>query len=335
MMMPGSPRVTVVIPVYNRERFLAAAIDSVLGQRFRDFELLLVDDGSTDRATIELLERYAARPKVRLLRNDRNLGIPAAHNRALEDARGEYIAMLDSDDIALPERLGRQVAFLDGHPAHAAVGSWTRNIDAGGHASGRAKRLPANSDDARVRYLFRAGMQHASIMARRPLLAQARYDGEHYALCADFDLFARIAARHPVANLAEVLVHRRQHAGRATMQHAQRLRTEKQAVAAAQLDALGMTYGPDDLPRHYRLARPGAAQAGPGAEDMDWAEDWLLRLMQANRASARHDPRALARLIGVLWARQCWSAGAWARAARPSLRGALVRGALASIMRFR
>ena len=120
--MSESPKVTAVIPVYNREKYLRGAIESILAQTFTDFELLVIDDGSTDGSR-EAIRSYHD-PRIRLMCNETNQGIPKTRNRGIQFARGEYLAFLDSDDWAYPERLAKQVAFLDSHPDYAAVGAW-------------------------------------------------------------------------------------------------------------------------------------------------------------------------------------------------------------------
>ncbi|MBW2258128.1 MAG: glycosyltransferase family 2 protein, partial [Deltaproteobacteria bacterium] len=113
----SAPKVSVVIPVYNRERYIGQAIDSILSQSFRDFELIVVDDGSSD-GTPAVVERCGD-PRVRLVRHETNQGIPRTRNRGLLEARGEYVAWLDSDDVALPQRLRVQVDVLDRSPGIA------------------------------------------------------------------------------------------------------------------------------------------------------------------------------------------------------------------------
>src|SRR5262245_55227910 len=125
--MSESPKVTVVIPVYNREKYVAAAIESILAQTFSNFELLVIDDGSTDGSR-EVIQSFRDL-HVHLVCNETNLGIPRTRNRGIQRAHGEYLAFLDSDDWAYPERLGKQVAFLDSHPEHAAVGAWVAWMD--------------------------------------------------------------------------------------------------------------------------------------------------------------------------------------------------------------
>src|SRR3990172_2066353 len=105
---------TVLMPVYNGEPYLASAVESILGQSFADFEFLIIDDGSTDRSC-EIVRGYAD-PRIRLLRNSSNRGVIATLNRGLEEAHGEYLARMDADDISLPDRLAQPGAVLDAHP---------------------------------------------------------------------------------------------------------------------------------------------------------------------------------------------------------------------------
>ena len=116
-----NPKVTVLMPVYNGEKYLREAIDSILNQTFTDFEFLIVNDGSTD-GSVDIINSYSD-PRIRLINNETNLKLPAALNRGLDAARGQYIARMDCDDISLPERLARQVAFMDNYPAYGLCGT--------------------------------------------------------------------------------------------------------------------------------------------------------------------------------------------------------------------
>ncbi len=127
------PRVSVLMSVYNGERFLRDSVESILGQTFTDFEFLILDDGSTD-STCEILEEYANKDaRIVLVRNDRNLGLTRSLNKGLRLVRGEYLARQDADDISLPKRLEMQVKFLDAHPEVGVVGSALEIIDENGN----------------------------------------------------------------------------------------------------------------------------------------------------------------------------------------------------------
>ena len=148
----GFPKVTVVIPVYNREKYVGIAVDSILSQTFSDFELLVIDDGSIDRS-IDVVLSYSD-PRIRLVRSNTNLGVATTRNKGIQLARGEYLAFLDSDDWAYPERLAKQTTFLDNHPDYAAVGSWIEWMSEAGHPSGRIKRKPTSPEEIADFFVF-------------------------------------------------------------------------------------------------------------------------------------------------------------------------------------
>lgn len=122
MCTSNQPKVSVLVPVYNAAPFIAATVRAVLEQTFADFELILLDDASTDKSA-EIIARFDDK-RIVYARNERNLGISATRNKLAAMARGDYIAVLDHDDICLPERLETQVRFLDKHPDIAMAGSW-------------------------------------------------------------------------------------------------------------------------------------------------------------------------------------------------------------------
>lgn len=197
------PKVTVVMPVHNGERFIAAAIDSVLGQTFRDFELIVVDDASTD-GTAAIVGRVSD-PRIRVERHDRNYGLPRALNAGLAAATGVYVARLDHDDVAHPERLARQSAFLDGEPGAALVGSRGRRIDASGRVRGVVER-PLSAAGIRWLAMLDNPFIHSAVMFRRDVAVALGGYRDDMPLAEDFDLWERIMAVHDVRNLDEALI---------------------------------------------------------------------------------------------------------------------------------
>lgn len=306
--MDTSPKVTVLTPVYSREQYVAAAIESVLAQSFTDFELLLIDDGSTD-GSAEILRSYTTDPRVRLVCNEHNLGIPKTRNRGIELARGEYVAMLDSDDRAYRTRLEKQVAFLDRHRDFAVVGAWVTEMDEQGRSLKRIKILPLSPGELQSRLLFRSCHHHSSIMARTVILQEYRYR-EQYAVSSDFDLFVRLAGKYKLGNLPQILVCRRVHPNRITREKAQLVKEKNLEIIGAQLAELGMEFTPADLERHFLLLRMNRLQLTPDREYLEWASAWLLKLQAANHHALRYPERALARVVSEIWFVVCWHA--WA-----------------------
>ncbi|PYV85413.1 MAG: hypothetical protein DMG05_22715 [Acidobacteria bacterium] len=198
------PKVTVLMTVYNGERHLREAIEGVLRQTFQDFEFLIINDGSSD-STREVTLSYRD-PRIRLVNNEHNLGQTRSLNRGLELAKGQFIARQDADDISEPERLARQVAFLETHAEVALLGTWYKKIDAQGNPLGDRK-LPCDCMDIRWSLLFFCPFVHSSVMLRKSaILEQIGFYDETFAYAQDYELWSRIARRLAVANLGEFLV---------------------------------------------------------------------------------------------------------------------------------
>ena len=157
------PRVSVLMTIYNAEPYLKEAIDSILNQKFSDWELIAVDNDSTDQST-EILSTYDD-PRVRIFALPKNIGRTPALRYAFEQARGEYIAVLDADDVALPERLMRQVEFLDDHADVVLVGAWTQIIDEMGRIMSTLEPS-INSDELHDCLGWATPVVHSSVMYR-------------------------------------------------------------------------------------------------------------------------------------------------------------------------
>jgi len=301
--MSAPPRVSVFIPVHNRAHYIAVAVNSILAQTFEDFELIVVDDGSTDR-TVEVLQRFDD-PRLRVERNPGNLGIPATRNRGLELARGEYIALLDSDDHSYPERLARQVEWLDANPDVAQLGTWCSFMDADGAMLDKIRRQPLEPEDIHSHLLFHCPVINRTVMARTEALREIGYNTE-FPRCQDYEMHCRLIERgHRLANIPEVLVCGREHPGRFTGQTSNLGRDRKLAIQERMLSHLDIDHGDRDLAWHYALTRKNERPEDTAAW-LEWAEAWLWRIKQANRAVRFYPEPALSRVLGALWALNCW-----------------------------
>lgn len=201
-----TPKASVLMAVYNGEKYVPEAINSILSQSFTDFEFIIVDDGSTDRS-LQIINSHQD-PRVKVVRNPQNLGLTRALNIGLDLARGEFIARMDSDDVSLPERLARQVAYMDACPEVGVCGTWARDIDAQGSAVG-IRETPVGRDLDR-KYWIPSPIIHSSAMIRRSHLGELRYD-QRIRYAQDFDLWLRLRAGHKLANLPEHLLLYRVH----------------------------------------------------------------------------------------------------------------------------
>ena len=187
------PKITVLMPVYNGERFLEEAVESVLQQTYSDFELLVINDGSTDRS-VEIISRFQD-ARIRLLHNERNIGLVATLNRGIGLARGEFIARMDADDICHPERFEAQLQWFGQHPDAVLLATGVVMIDEDGNHAGEWKDDLLNVEPAAIRrFLPRANcIAHPTIMIRtsvaRKYLYSRNQDGAE-----DYDLWLRLAA---------------------------------------------------------------------------------------------------------------------------------------------
>lgn len=229
--MSRHPLVTVLMSVHDDLRYLPAAVDSILGQTFDDFEFLVLDDGSVDGSGDYLMR--LADPRVRVVSNGENLGLTRSLNRGLDQAEGLYLARMDADDVAEPGRLARQVDFLDANPRVGIVGSSRTLIDEAGAVVAHA---PAAEHDLDIRWKCLLGnpFAHPAVMLRLDLLNahRLRYD-EEYRTAQDYELWSRLLAVTQGHNLTEPLLRYRLRNGVSRMHKPEQLRNHDRIAHAS------------------------------------------------------------------------------------------------------
>lgn len=188
------PAISVILPVYNSEKYLARAIRSVLEQSIPDFELILINDGSTDQSEKIIFSFTDSR--IVYLKNETNCGLIYSLNRGIDQARGRYLARMDADDISLPQRLALQKSFLDGHPHIALVASVVTFIDKNDQESGNwpLDRQTTSVKAIRRQMPFANCIAHPSVMIRTEVIKQFRYH-PHRLHMEDYDLWLRLLNR--------------------------------------------------------------------------------------------------------------------------------------------
>jgi glycosyltransferase involved in cell wall biosynthesis len=197
-----SPRVSIVMPAYNAAVYIKEAIASVLAQGFSDFELLVVNDCSTDDTAAIVRELAVADKRIELLEHEQNQGVAGAINTGLRAARGEYIARADADDLNRPDRLRKQVAYLDAHPEIILVGAGYAPF--GNPAAPRRVRHPADSLTIAWRFLGNTVFCHPTVMMRRAVVdAVGLYPDVQ---SEDYAFFSRVVRRYRTANLPDILL---------------------------------------------------------------------------------------------------------------------------------
>lgn len=227
------PAISVVMSVHNGLSFLGAAIDSVLRQSFADFEFVIVDDGSTD-GSADALDRHAASdPRIRLLHRNRG-GLTSALNAGIAMAQGKFVARIDSDDVAEPDRLARQFEFLRSHEECLVVGSAVTLIDPDGDALG-IRKYPTEHDAIEARHLQGDGaVPHPTAMFRYEAWQAVGGYREAFPCAQDLDLWLRLGEVGRLANLEVPLLRYRLHASAVSVQRrAEQLDCARRAVQEA------------------------------------------------------------------------------------------------------
>ncbi len=201
------PLVTVLMPVYNASSYLAEAIESILEQTYRDFEFLIINDGSTDNS-LEIINSYKDE-RIRLINNEQNIKLIATLNNGIELAKGKYIARMDADDISLPERLEKQIQFMEGHPEVGLCGSYVRTI---GLENNYDVHFASSHDEIKFNLFFDTHFPHPAAMLRKSILIEneLRFEKE-FIHAEDYELWNRMAQVTQLAIIPEILVHKRVH----------------------------------------------------------------------------------------------------------------------------
>ena len=205
-----SPKITVLMSVYNGEQHLREAVDSILDQTCQDFEFVIINDASNDR-TKEILDSYQD-PKIIIIHNQKNLGLTKSLNIGLKKARGTYVARMDADDISLPNRLKKQEEFLNTHTDTVCVGGETIVIDESGKEHG-VKKFLDNPDLIRFKMTVANQMAHPTVMFRKTtIMKNGGYD-ENFKYVQDFELWSKLLrGKYRFSNIPEPILLYRYHA---------------------------------------------------------------------------------------------------------------------------
>ena len=199
------PQVSVIMSVYNGERYLSEAIESILQQSFVDWELVIINDCSTD-GSLAIIQKYLLRDqRVKLINNEQNLGLTKSLNIGIKDSTGKYIARLDADDSCSPDRLQKQYDFMEAHPEVAICGSCGNYLDESGEIIGK-KILPTEYREIKKKLLFNNQFIHSSLFICRAVIDKEGGYDESFRTSQDYEFILRIASKYPVANLPEQLV---------------------------------------------------------------------------------------------------------------------------------
>ena len=295
-----APLVSVVVPCFNAQRWLGAALDSLQRQTHRELEIVAVDDASTDGTAAVLAERAGADSRIRAFRLERNAGPGAAANRALAECQGAFIARLDADDEALPERIETQLAFLR-RTGVDLCGSWFVDYGPGLH---RTVRWPHEEAAVKAGLLFGNPICHPTLLARREVFDAFRY-GDEQRLAEDYDLLSRASTRFRMALVPRALTRYRRHPAQASTLKRDALEAVTRRIRLENLARQGIAATPEEQRLHNLVRAPRSIER---LDDLLGVERWLRRLRDA------HADPAARRLVASQWLRACIRAAPLGRA---------------------
>jgi glycosyltransferase involved in cell wall biosynthesis len=292
-------KITIVMPVYNTKKYVDQAIQSILNQSFQDFEFIIIDDGSTDKS-LSIIKSFNDK-RIQIIQNKKNLGLIKTLNKGIDLAKGKYIARMDADDIAKPERLAKQLRFLEKHTNYALVGTQA-NFIFGDKLSNSQFHMEINSDLLAALSLFNCPFIHPSVMIRTDILKEFYYE-EGFTAAEDYELWTRILRKYSCANLTESLLNYRLHDNNiSTVQNNKQIESIKR-IYRSNLEYIRVPYREADLDIYLKIS--GSYQRKITLADLKNIESWLLKMRTHLLKENLYDKNVIQEVIQITWFRLC------------------------------
>ncbi len=282
------------MPVYNAEKYLSEAMQSVLSQTYHNFEFIIVNDGSTDNS-LQILNNFSDK-RIKVISHKKNLGIIKSLNKAIENSQGKYIARMDADDICFKKRFEKQIKFLEHNPNIDICGTWIRNFGTKNYVW----QTPTKHEIIRARMLFESSLAHPSVMIRRAFLKQSKlmYEKE-YVHAEDFAFWVKAGEKTQLSNYPEPLLRYRTHPGQTPIKYQLTQQHSSWKIRKYQLNKMGIKPNKKEQKLHQSLSR--------------WSRDfhffdfwsignWLRSLLIQNHKKKYYSQSRLVLVIGERWA---------------------------------
>ena len=293
-----NPKVSVIMPVYNAQKYLKDAIESILNQTFTNFEFLIINDGSNDKSKT-IIESYND-SRIRLLNNKENCGLAKVRNKGISEAKAEYIAWLDADDTSHPLRLEKQVKLLDNHPEIGICGTWVKTI---GTKPSHIWRYPTNPEFIRCRMLFDDPLATSSIMLRKKLLVKNNLNFDlDFPPAEDYDLWERLSYFCKITNIPKILTHYRLHENQTSKINALQQKTSVWKIQERQIEQLNVLYSDNEKQIHQKL---GAWKFDESKDFVALANAWLLKLQNINYENNIYPEQEFTYVLAERWFFTC------------------------------
>ena len=295
--MKKYPLVTVLMSAYNGEKYLAEAIDSILNQTYKNFEFLIIDDGSTDR-TSPILEDYSKQDKrILVLKNKENIGLTKSLNIGIKIAKGKYIARMDADDISFPERFEKQVLFMENNLDVVVCGAWAEVFD---DKNKYLNKTPITNEAIKAALFFTSALIHSSVILRMDVMfkKQLMYN-ENCTYAQDYELWCRMAPKYKFANIPQVLVKYRDHLGNISSKNKTVQDKISFGISLNQLQNLLSRKSFSDLELGIHKVILGMSKEHYiNIKDLI---DWVLLLWKTNRIEQQYNDKYFKKYLTFAW----------------------------------
>jgi glycosyltransferase involved in cell wall biosynthesis len=295
-----NPYVTVLMPVYNSEMYLKEAIDSILNQTFRDFEFIVINDGSTD-STSDIIKSYSD-PRIIYLQNEKNCGVAKSLNMGLRIARGKYIVRMDADDISLPDRLEKQVSFMDANPGIGVCGTWLKTFGNGDVVW----TPPGTHDEIFVGIFFcYVNTYHPTVIIRKDTIFNLQeFYNEDFSQSEDVEYWARLANLGvKFANIEKVLLKYRLHEENVSKTHHEIQKKYCDSVRLMHFRRLGLELTEEEM-SSYNVLMTGISS---NKETIEKVSQLIIKIQEANNITKFFSNPMLSRELAHRWFVLCYN----------------------------
>jgi|AntRauTorckE5430_2_1112549.scaffolds.fasta_scaffold01969_4 glycosyltransferase involved in cell wall biosynthesis len=291
-------KISVIMPVYNMERYLQEAIRSILIQTYTDFEFIIINDESTDDG-LKIIKSFKDK-RIRLIQNEKNIGLIKTLNKGIDLAKGEYIARMDADDIALPERLQKQFNLLEIRPNYALVGSQATLIF-NHRLSYNRFNMETNPQLLKLMSLFFSPFLHPTVMIRTSILKEFQYD-INFPIAEDYHLWTNLLKRQYIGtNLKESLLLYRIHENNVSTVRQQEKLESIRKIYQLNLQTISLNYTPNELYTYLKVSDAYSVSL----TKIEFAEikNWLIKIQQHLLTTKQFEKDIIEKVFGRVWYR--------------------------------
>lgn len=283
-----NPMISVIMSTYNEEKYIETSMKSLLNQTFEDFEIIIVDDASTDN-TRKIIEGLNDE-RIYLICNEQNQGLTKNLNKALKCVRGKYIARMDGDDIALPERFEKQFKYMEKHQDTMLVSCYTKSFG----DSDLIFALPDHSEILKVRMLVRPVYAHPGFMMRRELIEAGYQYNEEYRTAQDYEFASRVAEKNKIGLVPEVLLLYRVHKKQISAKAGNQQFSNADKIRKRQLEHLGVELSEAEWEDYQMLVREVSADS---LDDFRRVNDIINKMIESNQCTKVYDVQIMEKTL--------------------------------------